>query len=101
MCVTVGTSSKEIKFMPCFEHTCPFDKCLLVYKTSAARLYAAEFIEVVVRNVQHMYIMPCMNFYICSRQIQQALLKYRIIVNSGLRNIFIKMEVLSKDWKEP
>jgi len=87
--------------MPYFEYTCPFNECLLVYKTSADRLYPVEAIEVVVRNVQHMYIMPCMKFYICSRQIQLALLKYRIIVNSGLRNIFIKMEVLSEDWKEP
>jgi len=46
------------------------------------------------RSYVKFYIMPCMKFYICSRQIQQAPLKYRMIVNSGLRNFFIKMEVI-------
>jgi hypothetical protein len=61
---------------------------------SAKTLYAVESIEVVVRNVQHMYIMPCMKFYKCNRQTKQVPLKYRVNVNSGLRNIFIKMEVI-------
>jgi hypothetical protein len=39
-----------------------------------------------------MNIVPCIKFYICSRQIQQDPLKYRVIVNSGLRNFFNKME---------
>jgi len=51
-------------------------------------------ILVVIRNLQRIYIIPYEVLYICSIQIQQAHLKYRIIVNFGLRNIFIRMEVI-------
>ena len=61
---------------------------------SAKRLYAVESTEVVVRNVQHIYIVPYMKFRICNEQIQQAPLRYRIIVNCGWRNILIKMQVI-------